>query len=103
MEALKKGSVESLVVALRDRLDNVVDLNTVGSLRFDTRAKDDNVAVQSNVNCAVDSDYPMSAICSIDTTLSGYTAGEEFKLYIKYTSGSEAPVLGPLFFRVEDD
>jgi len=103
MEVLKKGSIESLVVALRDRLGNVSTLATVTNLKFDTKKKSDNTAVQSNVNAALDADIPMSAICEIDTTLAGYVAGEEYKLYVKYAAGSEAPILGPRFFRVEDD
>jgi hypothetical protein len=103
LEVIKKGSVESLVVALRDRLGNISTLASVTNLKFDTKKKSDNSAVQSNANAALDSDIPMSAICEIDTTLGGYIGGEEYKLYIKYTAGSESPILGPRFFRVEDD
>jgi hypothetical protein len=45
----------------------------------------------------------MTAICEIETTLAAYAAGEEYKLSLKYTAGSEGAVLGPTFFRVEDD
>lgn len=103
MEVLEKGTIQSLLVALRDRLGNVSSLTTVSSLRFDTKKKSDNSAVQSNVTAVLDADYPMTAICEIDTTLSGYVAGEEYKLYLKYTSGTESPLLGPIYFRVEDD
>lgn len=103
MEVIKKGSVESLLVALGDRLNNVTTLNTVSGLKFDTRKKSDNAVCQTNVNCTVDSDYPMTAICEIDTTLVAYVPAEEYKLYLKYSSGTEFPVLGPIFFRVEDD
>ncbi len=103
MEVLKKGTIESLLVPLRDRLGNIDDLNVVTSLLFDTRKKSDNVAAQSNVAVVLDSDYPMTAICSIDTTLAAYVGGEEYKLYLKYTAGTESPILGPIFFRVEDD
>lgn len=103
MEVLKKGSIESLLVAMRDRLGNISDLTVVSTLRFDTRKKSDDSAVQTNSLVALDPEYPMTAICSIDTTLAGYVGGEEYKLYIKYTAGTEAPVKGPVFFRVEDD
>jgi len=103
VEVLKKGSIEPLIVPLGDRLNNIVDLNAVSNLKFDTKKKLDNTAIETNKTIAVDSDYPMSAICEIDTTLGGYVAGEEIKLYIKYTAGSESPILGPRFFRVEDD
>jgi hypothetical protein len=103
MECLKKGTVESLLVALRDRLGNVTDLSTVASPTFDVRKKEDNSAVQTGTTWLVDSDFPMTAICLIDTTLSGYVAGDEYKLYIRYTAGSETPIRGPIEFRVEDD
>lgn len=103
MEVLIKGSIESILVALRDRLGNISDLAAVSNLRFDTKKKDDDSAVQTNQLIALDPDFPMTAICSIDTTLAGYVAGEEYKLYIKYTAGSESPLLGPRFFRVEAD
>ena len=103
MEVLTKGSIESLIVALGDRLGNITDLNAVSDLKFDTKKKLDNTAIETNKTIAVDSDYPMTAICEIDTTLSGYVVGEEIKLYIKYTAGSESPILGPRFFRVEND
>jgi len=103
MEVLNKGSVESLLVAVRDRLTNIDDLATVTNLKFDTREKVAQTAVQTNVNAVLDSDYPMTAICEIDTTLAGYVAGEEYHLYLKYTAGSENPILGPVPFRVEED
>jgi hypothetical protein len=106
MEVLKKGSVESLLVALGDRLNNVTTLAPIIDLRFSTNKKSDNTAIQTNTLAAVDTDYPMTAICLIDTTLAGYDVSiddAEFKLYIKYTSGTEAPILGPIYFRVEDD
>jgi hypothetical protein len=103
MEVLDKGTVEALIVALRDRLDNVTDLSTVSNRFFDVRRKEDDSPVQTNVAWTIDADFPMSAICEIDTTLPAYVAGDTYKLYLKYTSGSESPVKGPLYFRVEDD
>lgn len=103
MEVIKKGSVESLLVPLRDRLDNVTNLNLLSSFKFDTKKKSDNAAVESNKNVWIDPDYPMTAVCEIDSSLSGYAGGEQYKLYLKYISGTEAPILGPIFFRVEDD
>lgn len=103
MEVLKKGTVESLLVALRDRLNNISTLASVTDLKFDTRKKSDNSAIQTNVAVLLDSDWPMTAICQINTALTGYVGGDEYKLYLKWVAGSEAPIVGPLFFRVEDD
>jgi hypothetical protein len=103
VEVFAKGTVESLLIPLRDRLNNLQDLSAVGTLRFDTKKKSDDSAIQTNVLVGTDSDYPMTAICEIDTTLAGYVGGEEYKLYLRYTSGTESPRLGPVYFRVEDD
>lgn len=103
MEVLKKGTVEPILLPTRDRLNNVTDLSTVSGLSFDTKKKSDGSAVETSVPVTLDPDWPMTAICLITTTLSGYVGGEEYKLYLKYTAGSESPVLGPIFFRVEDD
>jgi hypothetical protein len=103
MEVIKKGSIEPLMVALRDRLENIEDLSLVGDPKFDVRRKSDDVVCQSDVLWTVDADFPMTAVCLIDTTQANYVAGDEYKLYLKYTSGSESAVKGPLFFRVEDD
>lgn len=100
MEVLKKGTVEPLLVPMRDRLENIVDLGDVTNLRFDTKKKSGGTAVETDVACTYDD---LTAICLITTTLAGYVSFEEYKLYIKFTAGSEAPVLGPIFFRVEDD
>ena len=103
MEVLQKGTVEAVVVAMRDRLENVTDLNLVLNKLFDVRKKSDNSAVQTNIPWTVDPDWPMEAICEIDTTLSAYVVGDTYKLYLKYTTGSESPIKGPLEFRVEGD
>jgi len=103
MEVLKKGSIESLLVQLGDRLENVVDLSTVTNLKFDTKKRADNSAIQTDVAVVLDVDKPMTAICEIDTTLVGYAVGADYKLYIKYSAGSESPILFVSYFRVEDD
>ena len=103
MEVLKKGTIESLLVPLRDRLGNLTDLTTVSGKTFTTRKKSDDSAIQTAVPWTVDPDFPMTAICTIDTTLAGYTADDEFKLYISYIDGAEHPYKGPVYFRVDDD
>lgn len=103
MEVLQKGTVEALVVAMRDRLENVTDLSLVTNKFFDVRKKSNDAAVQTSVPWTVDPDWPMEAICEIDTTLAAYVAGDTYKLYLRYTTGSESPIKGPLEFRVEGD
>lgn len=110
MEVITKGSVEALIIPLRDRLNNVSNLNVVTNLVFDTRKKSDDSACETGKIVVLDSDNPMWAICEIDTTVAAYdpadeTTGEtgEYKLYVKYDAGTESPILGPIYFRVEDD
>jgi hypothetical protein len=90
-------------VPLRDRLNNIENLTDLSNLKFDTKDKEAATPVQSNVNIATDVDNPMWALCEIDTTLAGYVVDTEYALYVKYTNGSEAPILGPVFFRVVSD
>ena len=110
MEVIKLGSKESLIVPLKDRLNNITTLASVTNLKFDTKKKMDDSAAESNKTIALDVDNPMWAICEIDASGSLYDAADdaagetgEYKLYVKYTAGTEAPILGPIFFRVEDD
>lgn len=103
MEVIKKGSVESIIVAMGDRLENINDLGTVTNLRYFVHKKSDNSLVQPDSIPASDPDELMWAICTIDTTLSAYEVDMEYKLYVKYQAGSEAPILGPRNFRVVSD
>lgn len=98
MEVIKKGSVEPLLVSLRDRLENILTLATVTGLVFDVKSKDEATTVQSNVATTF---KDMTVICLITTTLAGYVAGSEYNLYLKFSAGSESPVLGPVKFRIE--
>lgn len=110
MEVIKKGSIESLIIPLKDRLNNVNTLATVTGLVFDTKKKSDNSSCETDKVVVLDPDNPMWAICEIDSTGSNYDPSDpdtgekgEYKLYIKYDVGSESPIIGPIFFRVEDD
>jgi hypothetical protein len=98
LEVLKKGTVEPLIVDLRDRLENITDMATVTNLRFDVLDPDD-VVMMSNATPATDL---MKVICVIDTTGVGWV-NNEYRLYIKYTDGSTSPILLVGKFRVEDD
>jgi hypothetical protein len=100
MDTIVKGSVESLLVALRDRLNNLTDASTLSSPLFYVHDEETDAAVQPDTPWTVDPDFPMTAICEVDTTLVAYVKGKTYNLYLKYTTGSEHPVLGPEPFRV---
>lgn len=103
MEVLSKGTVEPILVATRDRLENLVTLNDVTNLQFDVKRASDGLIVQSNITALVDIDLPMTAICLIDTTIADYEVGDTYHLYLHWDAGSEHPRSNPLKFRVEDD
>lgn len=103
MEVITKGSVEPLMVALRDRLDNITDLSVVSGKLYDVKKKSDDSNVHMAQVWVVDSDFPMYAICMIDSTLASYTPGDEYKLYVKWDESGSQVVKGPFFFRVESD
>jgi hypothetical protein len=103
MEVLTKGTVEVLIVPLADRLKNISDLDDVTGKLFDIKRKSDDGAVITNGSWFTDADYPMYALCNIDTTDSDFTPGDEYKLYLKWDSGAEQVRKGPFYFRVEDD
>jgi hypothetical protein len=100
VEVIKKGSIEPLLIPLRDRLENITSLAAVSSLRFDTidPAGD---AIETDVPCSHEGD--LTAICLITSTNADYVVGDECRLYLKFTLGSESPILGPTKFRIEDD
>ena len=91
------------MVALRDKLENIEDLGLVLNPKFSTRKKSDDSAVETNKTWTVDPDFPMTALCLIDTTVADYVGGETYKLYITWEDGSQFPLKGPIEFRVEDD
>ena len=102
-EVLKKGSVEPLLIGMRDRLDNINTLDDVVGRLFDVRRKSDNVDVQTNGVWTVDPDHPMTVICVIDTTLVNYTPGDRYKVYLKFTESGIDVIKHVGEFGVEDD
>ena len=101
LEVIKQGSIEPLIVNLRDRLEGINDLGTdVTNLRFDVIAPDGTTVKISN---GIPTTSGMKAICLIDTTTGGGWADGEYSLWIKYTDGSASPILFAGKFRVEVD
>lgn len=103
MEVITKGSIEPLLVALRDRLNNITDLDDVTGRLYDVKKKDDDSVIEASQTWLVDADFPMYAMCMIDTTLAAYTPGDEYKLYVRWEEGGSSVKKGPLYFRVESD
>ena len=95
---LNKGTIEPVIVNMRDRLENVLDMAAVTNLRFDVKDSAGNAEVTNGVP----STDGMKVICVIDTTGVGWTT-DEYRLYLKFTDGSTTPELLVGKFRVEDD
>jgi len=95
---INKGSIEPIIVNMRDRLENILDMAAVTNLRFDIKDKADNVEVLNGIPTTAG----MKVICVIDTTGVGWIT-DEYRLYLKFTDGSTNPELLVGKFRVEDD
>jgi hypothetical protein len=95
---LNKGTIEPVIVSMRDKLENIDDMATVTNLRFDVK---DSAGVTEILN-GVPSTSGMRVICVIDTTGVGWTT-DEYRLYLKFTDGVTNPELLVGKFRVEDD
>jgi len=103
LEVLKKGTVEPILIHLRDRLEGIDDLSTdVTNPRFDVVDSADVVKISNGVPTFIIG-HPMIAVCLIDTTTGGGWPNDEYRLYFKYSDGSSNPVLYAGKFRVEDD
>lgn len=99
MEVLKKGTNEPILVSLRDALENITSLASVSNLRFDVKDKAGALLITDQV-----ATYEgMVAICVVNTTPAGFVAGDQYRLYLKFTDGSQSPIIGPILFGVEDD
>lgn len=100
---MQKGSVEPIVIDMRDRLENLTDMGTVSNLRFSV--KDSAGAVE--VAAGTPSTDAMKVICLIDTTGASWSApdqtGDEYRLYLTFQDGSATPLLLIGKFRVEND
>ena len=94
METLIKGTTETLVAKLDDRLDNVTDLTTY-NVDYKVTSEDDDSVIQNWT--PVNSKSGMKVFILVNTTGAGWVIGT-YKLYVRPTIGSEQPILGPWEF-----
>lgn len=95
---LNKGTIEPVIISMRDKLETVDDMADVTNLRFDVKDSAGNAEVTNGLPTTAG----MKVICVIDTTGAGWTT-DEYRLYLKFTDGSTNPELLVGKFRVEDD
>ena len=89
---INQGSVEPVIIEVTDQLGTLTEL-PAGTL-FDVKDTDGNPE-QNNLAVTV---AGMKAICLIDASA---LAIDDYDLYLKFTSGSNLPILGPYRFRVK--
>jgi hypothetical protein len=87
---LAKGTIEGVEVTLIDNTGTVTDL-AASSPSYDVVNDAGTTVVTSGTATA----SGMTIHCRIDTTISAYTAGTHYNLFVKFTAGSESPRIGP--------
>lgn len=95
MESVTIGSKEELIVDVKDLIENYTDLSALAP-RYDVKDKAGNVKMNNQVPIV----NLMRLRCLIDTTLGGNWVAGRYDLYVRFTAAPEAPVLGPLEFKV---
>jgi len=95
MESITVGSKEDLIVDVTDTMGNYADLSVL-TPKYDVKDKAGVMKMNNQNPIAIG----MRLQCLIDTTAGGnWTPGHYF-LYVRFTAAPEAPVLGPLEFKV---
>lgn len=87
MESITLGSVEELVIDVKDRIHGIAMLP--GGTRYDVVRKEDDVIIVGNQLATIDG---MQARCLIDTTGLGFDTGI-YTLYLEFATGLEIPRL----------
>ena len=97
---LRSGTKEYLLVNVGDRIENVDDLSALNPT-FSVYDPND-TPMQVNVPANVIAGFLMVAQCLIDTTAGGGWPSNKYRLYLSLSASPEAPILGPVVFRVEE-
>ncbi len=93
---LPQGTKEYIVVDVDDELNNLV---TLAGTSPQYRVLKPNDTEQLTWTTAVD--QVMKLFCMIDTNTPLLWAGDTYRLYCRFTTAPELPVLGPYEFEVE--
>ena len=92
---ISKGSKENIRVTMTDRSGTVTDLSGSGPT-FDVLDASD--AFKVTAGSASASGLIISVL--LDTTVGGVWAEGEYRLFVKFTVGSEVVRKGPFFFTI---
>ncbi|SRR6266576_1063114 len=94
---LPKGTIEHLIVQVKDRLNNVSNLETL-TPRYDIRREGGTEYLFTALSATV---IGMTLYCLVDTTPDGYTNGT-YELFVYFDNLPEIPRLGPFEFDVNE-
>lgn len=88
---INQGSIETMVVKVKDALGTIAALP---SAVFDIYDTDGNLET-ANIAATVDG---MTAFCRIDATA---LTAKDYDLFLKFSIAGDSPILGPHRFRVQ--
>jgi hypothetical protein len=95
--AIPMGSIENIIVDVKDSLGILTDLGPSG-VKYDIRKEDTITWIVQGVTAVVNL---MRVYCLVDTTLSAYaTQSASYELFITFNNLPEKPRLGPFEFDV---
>lgn len=94
---LPKGTIEHLIVQVKDRLNNVNDLSTL-TPRYDIRRQGDPTLLFTALPATA---IGMALYCLVDTTADAYTNGT-YELFAYFDNLPEIPRLGPFEFDINE-
>ncbi len=97
---LNSGTIEYILVRLGDHLEFVNDIAPLNPM-FTVYDPDDQI-MQGPVAADVNAATPMVARCNVNTTTGGGWPSNRYRLFLELTASPEAPVIGPVIFRVEE-
>lgn len=99
-QVLRSGTVEYILVHLGDHLEFVDDIAPLNP-SFEVYDPDD-LVMQALTPADVNAATPMTARCNVNTSTGGGWPSNRYRLYLHLTATPEAPILGPIIFRVEE-
>lgn len=88
---LTQGTIETLLIDIEDRLENLGNLETAGAV-FTVRDKN-NDDKMTDVLVTVDPAFPLRAQCVVDTTFGGVWETGKYVVYISFQNNPDTPVI----------
>lgn len=93
-----KGTKEYIRAPVKDATAQLTTLDSAGT-RYDIV---EDATGTKKVDNALGTNMGMVALCMLDTTTGTWPSGK-YKLYIRFNTAPEIPMLGPYEFLISDD